>query len=139
MWLAGLHAPETYIAALVQTACRTRGWPLDRASLTTAVTRFSDAAAVKTKPALGCYIQACPASSPPPPPTPLLPHIRLSNFIAVSTCLSAADAVMAASGCEIHIPRPPPPPPPPPHRPFPTHLHCCHTCSSRWCLFSMNC
>ncbi|KAK9868729.1 hypothetical protein WJX84_008574 [Apatococcus fuscideae] len=57
MWLAGLHAPETYIAALVQTACRTRGWPLDRASLTTAVTRFSDAAAVKTKPALGCYIQ----------------------------------------------------------------------------------
>jgi dynein heavy chain len=37
MWLAGLHAPETYLAALVQMACRHRGWPLDRSTLYTQV------------------------------------------------------------------------------------------------------
>ena len=26
MWLSGLHIPETYTAALVQTACRTKQW-----------------------------------------------------------------------------------------------------------------
>ena len=35
IWLAGLHNPETYIAAMVQTACRAYGWPLDTASLFT--------------------------------------------------------------------------------------------------------
>lgn len=62
MWMAGLHAPETYIAALVQTACRSRGWPLDRAGLTTAVTHFSKASSIKAKPALGCYIQVSTSS-----------------------------------------------------------------------------
>jgi hypothetical protein len=37
MWLSGLHIPETYIAALVQTACRDRGWPLDRSTTYTQV------------------------------------------------------------------------------------------------------
>jgi hypothetical protein len=37
MWLAGMHAPETYLAALVQMACRDRGWPLDRSTLYTQV------------------------------------------------------------------------------------------------------
>ena len=35
IWLAGLHNPETYIAAMVQTACRAYGWPLDKLSLFT--------------------------------------------------------------------------------------------------------
>lgn len=30
IWLSGLHIPETYLAALVQAACRAKGWPLDR-------------------------------------------------------------------------------------------------------------
>eukprot|EP00898_Chlorokybus_atmophyticus_P006649 jgi/Chlat1/6986/Chrsp56S00523 len=47
MWLSGLHTPETYIAALVQTACRDRGWPLDKSTLYTKVT-----AALKH----GCYV-----------------------------------------------------------------------------------
>jgi len=37
VWLGGLHAPEAFIAALVQAACRARGWPLDRAALFTTV------------------------------------------------------------------------------------------------------
>ena len=32
---AGLHIPETYLAALVQAACRAKGWPLDRSTLYT--------------------------------------------------------------------------------------------------------
>lgn len=50
MWLAGLHAPETYLAALVQMACRDRGWPLDRSTLYTQVTPYTDAAQVQQKP-----------------------------------------------------------------------------------------
>eukprot|EP00879_Flechtneria_rotunda_P030774 GHRR01033451.1.p1 GENE.GHRR01033451.1~~GHRR01033451.1.p1 ORF type:complete len:345 (+),score=87.92 GHRR01033451.1:1018-2052(+) len=50
MWLAGLHAPETYLAALVQAACRDRGWPLDKSALYTQVTRFIDPAQVQEKP-----------------------------------------------------------------------------------------
>ena len=37
MWISGLHIPETYIAALVQTACRDKGWPLDKSTLYTQV------------------------------------------------------------------------------------------------------
>jgi dynein heavy chain len=33
MWLSGLHVPEAYLTALLQTACRTKGWPLDKARL----------------------------------------------------------------------------------------------------------
>ena len=56
MWLAGLHTPETYIAALVQAACRDRGWPLDRSTLYTQVTAISDPALVAAKPQHGCYV-----------------------------------------------------------------------------------
>jgi dynein heavy chain, axonemal len=56
MWLAGLHIPETYIAALVQTACRQKGWPLDKSTLYTKVTTFSSAAEITEKPRFGCYI-----------------------------------------------------------------------------------
>lgn len=37
VWLGGLHVPESYIAALVQTVCRARGWPLDKAALSSTV------------------------------------------------------------------------------------------------------
>jgi len=56
MWLSGLHIPETYIAALVQAACRDKGWPLDRSTLYTKVTQHTDAAAIEEKPRYGCYI-----------------------------------------------------------------------------------
>lgn len=40
MWLSGLHIPETYIAALIQMACRKNNWPLDRSLIYTSVSNF---------------------------------------------------------------------------------------------------
>eukprot|EP01084_Bolivina_argentea_P313550 542985_1 len=56
MWLSGLHIPETYLAALVQTTCRKNKWPLDKSTLFTQVTRH---AKNKLLPALkdGCYVR----------------------------------------------------------------------------------
>ncbi|GMH41526.1 hypothetical protein BSKO_09436 [Bryopsis sp. KO-2023] len=56
MWLSGLHIPETYIAALVQAACRDKGWPLDKSTLYTEVTRVTDPQAIKERPKSGCYV-----------------------------------------------------------------------------------
>ena len=56
VWLSGLHIPETFLAALVQTACRSKGWPLDRSTLYTQVTKFTSADQIKEKPELGCYV-----------------------------------------------------------------------------------
>lgn len=42
LWMSGLHIPETYLAALVQIACRLHNWPLDRSTLYTYVTEFVD-------------------------------------------------------------------------------------------------
>eukprot|EP00955_Chlamydomonas_euryale_P094425 364857-Chlamydomonas_euryale.AAC.10 len=59
MWLSGLHIPETYLAALVQAACRDKGWPLDKSTLYTRVTRFTDETQVEKqveKPRYGCYV-----------------------------------------------------------------------------------
>jgi len=57
MWLSGLQIPETYTAALVQSACRDKGWPLDKSTLYTTVTRHTDAAAIKERLQHGAYIQ----------------------------------------------------------------------------------
>eukprot|EP00958_Prasinococcus_capsulatus_P027403 scaffold5502_cov390-Prasinococcus_capsulatus_cf.AAC.6 len=57
VWLAGLHIPETFIAALVQTACREKGWPLDKSTLYTKVTSYVDENQVPERLKLGCYIQ----------------------------------------------------------------------------------
>lgn len=50
LWLSGLHIPETYLAALVQVACRKSNWPLDRSTLYTTVTRYTDPLDVETRP-----------------------------------------------------------------------------------------
>lgn len=50
MWLAGLHIPESYLTALVQTACRKQGWPLDRSTLYTSVTAFTHEDQVEARP-----------------------------------------------------------------------------------------
>lgn len=42
MWLSGLHIPESYLTALVQTTCRMRSWPLDKSTLYTVVTKYQD-------------------------------------------------------------------------------------------------
>lgn len=50
IWLSGLHNPETYLAALVQMACRKNNWPLDKSVTYTAVTKFAKADEVEEKP-----------------------------------------------------------------------------------------
>ncbi|XP_076299453.1 dynein axonemal heavy chain 10-like [Lasioglossum baleicum] len=56
LWLAGLHIPETYLAALVQMACRRNNWSLDRSLTYTAVTRFIRPDNVEERPDQGCYV-----------------------------------------------------------------------------------
>ncbi|KAJ7569126.1 hypothetical protein O6H91_01G062100 [Diphasiastrum complanatum] len=56
MWLSGLHIPETYLAALLQTACRDRGWPLDKSTIYTQVTGYEDPAQILENPNHGCYV-----------------------------------------------------------------------------------
>jgi dynein heavy chain len=55
MWLSGLHIPQPYLAALVQTACRAKGWPLDKSIMYTEVTRFVTEDEVSERPPFGCY------------------------------------------------------------------------------------
>lgn len=56
MWLSGLHVPESYLTALVQTTCRRKKWALDKATLYTRVTQFSHPDQVKQRPTDGCYV-----------------------------------------------------------------------------------
>ena len=42
MWLSGLHIPESYLTALVQATCRKNGWPLDKSTLYTTVTKWKE-------------------------------------------------------------------------------------------------
>ena len=56
LWLAGLHIPASYLTALVQQACRIRGWPLDKSTLFTAVTRFTRREEITEKLEMGCFI-----------------------------------------------------------------------------------
>ena len=55
MWLSGLHIPESYLTALVQTTCRMRGWALDKSTLYTVVTKFTSSEGLTTLES-GCYV-----------------------------------------------------------------------------------
>ena len=55
MWLSGLHIPESYLTALVQTTCRVRGWPLDKSTLYTVVTKLTSEEGL-TALESGCYV-----------------------------------------------------------------------------------
>lgn len=55
MWLSGLHIPESYLSALVQTTCRKRGWPLDKSTLYTVVTLHTESKGLKELES-GCYV-----------------------------------------------------------------------------------
>merc|ERR1712048_1405419 len=56
MWLPGLHIPETYLAALVQTTCRLKKWPLDKSTLYTEVTNIVNPNEINEKMEYGCYV-----------------------------------------------------------------------------------
>lgn len=63
MWLSGLHIPESYVTALVQTTCRLKNWPLDKSTLYTVVTRYTEPEQVNEE--LICFREL----RPPPPPS----------------------------------------------------------------------
>lgn len=50
LWISGLHIPETYLAALVQISCRRNNWPLDRSTLFTKVTEYTDTLDITERP-----------------------------------------------------------------------------------------
>lgn len=56
MWLSGLHIPESYLTALVQATCRKNGWPLDKSTLYTAVTKWLNPDEVTEKAHQGCFV-----------------------------------------------------------------------------------
>uniref|UniRef100_A0A7S2K9S5 AAA+ ATPase domain-containing protein n=1 Tax=Leptocylindrus danicus TaxID=163516 RepID=A0A7S2K9S5_9STRA len=59
MWLSGLHIPESYLTALVQTTCRRKGWPLDKSAIYTRVTKYMNLAEILEEEAThedGCYV-----------------------------------------------------------------------------------
>lgn len=56
MWLSGLSIPETFLAAVVQTTCRRKKWPLDKSTLFTKVTTFLKPEEVTERLQDGCYL-----------------------------------------------------------------------------------
>merc|ERR1712010_355391 len=57
IWLSGLHIPESYLTALVQTTCRRKNWPLDKSTLYTQVTSYVNAEDVPGRLDDGCYVR----------------------------------------------------------------------------------
>mmetsp|Transcript_13864 Transcript_13864/g.16522 ORF Transcript_13864/g.16522 Transcript_13864/m.16522 type:complete len:229 (-) Transcript_13864:168-854(-) len=57
IWLSGLHIPESYLTALLQTTCRARGWPLDKSLLYTEVSKERNPAKITKRLDAGTYIQ----------------------------------------------------------------------------------
>lgn len=55
IWLSGLHIPESYLTALVQTTCRAKLWPLDKSTLYTVVTKYVDGSNLEHLED-GCYV-----------------------------------------------------------------------------------
>ena len=56
IWLSGLHIPESYLTALVQTTCRSKGWALDKSTLYTVVLSERDPSKITKRIDQGTYI-----------------------------------------------------------------------------------
>ncbi|RKO97568.1 hypothetical protein CAUPRSCDRAFT_10766 [Caulochytrium protostelioides] len=57
VWMAGLHIPEAYLTAVVQTTCRRNKWSLENSTLTTTVTEYTDPQEISERPSSGgCYV-----------------------------------------------------------------------------------
>lgn len=50
MWLSGLHAPSSYLKAIVQNDCRKNIWPIECTSLFTVVTKYWNSNQVEDRP-----------------------------------------------------------------------------------------
>ena len=57
IWLSGLHIPQSYLTALLQTTCRARQWPLDKSLLYTEVSKERNPSKITKRLDSGTYIQ----------------------------------------------------------------------------------
>lgn len=57
IWLSGLHIPESYTTALIQTTCRAKGWALDKSTMYTNVTVHTDPSEITKRLEQGTYVQ----------------------------------------------------------------------------------
>jgi dynein heavy chain len=56
-WLSGLHIPESLLSALVQATSRRKNWALDKSTLYTTCTKFTDPSQVKEPLLDGAYVR----------------------------------------------------------------------------------
>lgn len=56
MWLSGLHIPESYTTALIQTTCRAKDWALDKSDMFTIVTKVYDPKEITDRLEHGTYV-----------------------------------------------------------------------------------
>ncbi|VDM31178.1 unnamed protein product [Hydatigera taeniaeformis] len=56
IWLSGLHVPESFLFAVVQSACRRNAWPLDKSITVTTVTDYTNEEAVEDRNLAGCLL-----------------------------------------------------------------------------------
>lgn len=56
IWLSGLHVPESYLSAVVQSVCRRNAWPLDKGAMVATVTDYTDPDAVEDRNIVGCLL-----------------------------------------------------------------------------------
>eukprot|EP01059_Diplonema_ambulator_P016442 TRINITY_DN279_c0_g1_i2.p1 TRINITY_DN279_c0_g1~~TRINITY_DN279_c0_g1_i2.p1 ORF type:complete len:4165 (+),score=1710.28 TRINITY_DN279_c0_g1_i2:209-12703(+) len=56
-WLSGLMVPDSFIAALVQTTCRKYKWPLDRSSIFTMVSEYTNESQITERLEDGAYVK----------------------------------------------------------------------------------
>merc|ERR1711935_60510 len=57
IWLSGLHIPESYTTAPIQTSCRTKGWALDKSTMYSTVTKITNSKEITKRLEHGTYIQ----------------------------------------------------------------------------------
>jgi dynein heavy chain len=57
IWLSGLHIPESYLTALIQTTCRAKAWALDKSTMFTTVTKNRDEKEITKRLEQGTYVQ----------------------------------------------------------------------------------
>lgn len=55
MWLSGLHAPNSYLQAILQTDCRKNIWPIECTCLFTIVTKYCKSNQVEDRPDMVIY------------------------------------------------------------------------------------
>jgi dynein heavy chain, axonemal len=57
IWLSGLHIPESYLTALIQTTSRARAWALDKSVMYTTMTKLTDPKEVTKRLEAGTYVE----------------------------------------------------------------------------------